>query len=289
MKLLSEERLQASLSDEVRKYLSFVRMVDSVGSTNAVLLGGVNGALGKNTEAHQAPGQARGEAKGNGVLIARQQTAGRGRQGRVWQSPPGAGLWMSLRWQFDQAMTPVLGQLSVATAICVIEQLRELCGHDKVEAKWPNDLVAEQAKLGGLLLESTTQTDGQHALVIGLGLNVALPQATRAAIDQPVTDLSQLAGAAANGLLEQPEPWVARIIQALCQLCIHFPEQGFAPWYQAWQNVDSCMGRPVHVQTPQASMHGTCQGIDEQARLIICDDHGYKQVFTSAEVSLRSM
>ena len=101
-------------------------------------------------------------------IIARQQTAGRGRQGRVWISPPDAGLYLSvvLRPHLDHAMLPVI---TLAAAIAVHDALTEL--GLKPDIKWPNDVLVNEKKISGILAETAETADGL-AVVVGIGVNV---------------------------------------------------------------------------------------------------------------------
>ena len=112
-----------------------------------------------------------GEAE---VAIALHQTAGRGRRGREWQAPPESGLCLSMAWHFD-AMPENPGAISLALGVAVARALESL-GTGEVMLKWPNDLVWQNRKLGGILVESAKSPSG-FRVVAGVGVNVALPEA----------------------------------------------------------------------------------------------------------------
>ncbi|MEN7342313.1 MAG: biotin--[acetyl-CoA-carboxylase] ligase [Pseudomonadota bacterium] len=112
-----------------------------------------------------------GEAE---VAIALHQTAGRGRRGREWQAPPESGLCLSMAWHFD-AMPENPGAISLALGVAVARALESL-GTGEIMLKWPNDLVWQDRKLGGILVESATSASG-FRVVAGVGINVALPEA----------------------------------------------------------------------------------------------------------------
>ncbi len=126
------------------------------------------------------------------LVFAELQTAGRGRRGREWLAPFGSGLTFSIGWTFAE-MPADLSALGLALGVCVVRALRELGAAD-VQLKWPNDIVHRHAKLGGLLLQMRSEAGGPAYVVAGLGLNLALPEAARAAIQSPlatpVTDLA---------------------------------------------------------------------------------------------------
>ena len=131
------------------------------------------------------------------VLLAERQTGGRGRRGREWTSPLAAHLYLSLSRQFGGGLAR-LGGLSLVAGIAAAEALQEL-GFSGVRLKWPNDLVVTDAegvlrKLGGILVEGGGEHAGPVRAVIGLGINVRMPEVVAARIDQPWCDLSTLAG-----------------------------------------------------------------------------------------------
>ena len=106
------------------------------------------------------------------VLLAEFQSAGRGRRGRAWLAPPGAGICLSLSWTFPEA-PPELGALGLVIGVCVLRALTAL-GVKDLALKWPNDLLLDGRKLGGVLIELRGESAGPACVVIGIGLNVAL-------------------------------------------------------------------------------------------------------------------
>src|SRR5690606_4226150 len=125
--------------------------------------------------------------QGVAVLLAERQTAGRGRRGRHWASPLAANLYLSASRRYGGGLAR-LGGLSLAAGTAVAEALRAL-GASGVQLKWPNDLVIGGRKLGGLLVEGSGEPAGAARAVVGLGLNVRMPETEGGRIDQPWTDL----------------------------------------------------------------------------------------------------
>src|SRR5690606_32601872 len=118
--------------------------------------------------------------------LAEVQSGGRGRRGRAWRMPLGGGLALSLLKRFDRGMAALSG-LSLVAGIATCEALAD-AGIDAVGLKWLNDLIAEEAKLGGILVELGGDALGPCHAVIGIGLNLRLGDDAIAAIDQPCTD-----------------------------------------------------------------------------------------------------
>ncbi|MFN8986287.1 MAG: biotin--[acetyl-CoA-carboxylase] ligase, partial [Burkholderiales bacterium] len=155
-----------------------LRIVDVIDSTNTAWLNQGNSGVAAGSTTTVPSGT---------CLAAELQTAGRGRRGRAWQSALGASLTFSLLWRFESGAAS-LGGLSLAVGLAVANALRAL-GID-AELKWPNDIVVDDQKLGGILIETQGDMLGPTVAVIGIGLNVRLPESIRLAIDQPVTDIA---------------------------------------------------------------------------------------------------
>ncbi|GAB6194877.1 biotin--[acetyl-CoA-carboxylase] ligase [Lysobacter xanthus] len=174
------------------------------------------------------------------VLFAERQTQGRGRRGRTWQAPLGASLLLSVARTFDGGLAR-LGGLSLVAGLAAAGALRE-AGFPDVGLKWPNDLVVDTGaglrKLGGLLVEGGGEHAGPVRAVVGLGLNVRLPDAG-VDIDQPWTDLSRLGPTPSRNALAAA--LLARLLPALEM----FDREGFAPFAARWDAFDVLHGRDV--------------------------------------------
>ena len=148
-----------------------------------------------NTYLMQQPGPAAGRLR---VAATDNQTAGRGRHGRTWQSPAGSGLCLSLAYTF--ASNPAnLPALTLAIGLGAIDALQRV-GIGGVQLKWPNDLIMMNGKLGGILTEAQSQASGNLTVVTGIGLNIDLSEQPDLEVEAEwahrITDLkSQLASA----------------------------------------------------------------------------------------------
>jgi BirA family transcriptional regulator, biotin operon repressor / biotin---[acetyl-CoA-carboxylase] ligase len=231
-----------------------VRVVAQTGSTNADLLAAAGA----------------GAAEG-AVLVAEAQTAGRGRLDRRWASPPRAGLTFSVLLRPGGVPAALLGWLPLLAGVAAAATVRRVTAVDAV-LKWPNDVLAGDAKLGGILAERTGT-----AVVIGIGINVWQGQADLPP-DAAATSLA-LAAADGAGLAGPGGPGLrARLLTDLLD--------GLSRWYLAWRDqaspgdADACglrreylrrcatLGRPVTVTMPGAEpVTGTAAGVDETGRL----------------------
>jgi BirA family biotin operon repressor/biotin-[acetyl-CoA-carboxylase] ligase len=204
--------------------------------------------------------RARGAAATGYLLIARQQSAGRGQRQRSWLSPPDAGVYLSLGWSLQRPAAQ-LGGLSLALGVALAATLREM-GFGQVAVKWPNDLVVGEAKLGGLLVELGGAADG--CAVIGLGLNLRLPEGSGESLGRPIVDLARL------GELHDTNALVARLAGSLVAALIDVDRHGFDEWHRRWPEFDALRGQPLQIERGSAApLRGEAAGIDAQGALLL--------------------
>jgi BirA family biotin operon repressor/biotin-[acetyl-CoA-carboxylase] ligase len=213
------------------------------------------------------------------ICLAEQQTAGRGRRGRSWVSPPGCNFYGSLSWTFAEGFAAVEG-LSLAVGVAVAEALERL-GAAGLGLKWPNDLMLGDRKLGGVLLEMQGEAGGPCHLVVGVGINFYLSPEVAAGIDKPVTDLRAVLGQAvarnrATGI----------VLESLLLLLRDYARLGFAGWRERWLARDISRGLPVSIVGLAEAIDGVAQGVDGQGALLVQTGRGL-QVIHGGEVSLR--
>lgn len=216
---------------------------------------------------------------GAAVLLAERQTGGRGRRGRSWSSPLAAHLYLSVARQFSGGLAR-LGGLSLVAGVAIAEALRE-AGYPQVGLKWPNDLMVGEQKLGGLLVEGGGEYAGPVRAVIGLGLNVRMPEAAAQEIDQPWIDLQSLA-AAAPSRNRVAALLLAKLLPALDE----FDVQGLGPFRARYAQLDVLAGRDVIVTSGEQRFAGVAQGIAEDGALQVRVD-GRERNFHAGEVSVR--
>lgn len=220
-----------------------------------------------NTEAIR---QLQAGRKGCFLLLAHTQTAGKGRRGRVWQSPPGAGIYMTLVRPFLHA-TRELQALSLITALSVHEALQIYKIKD-FQLKWPNDLLVGKRKLGGILLELRQANDASYVL-FGIGINLKLPDTTRAAIDQPAIDLYSL-------LLSKPDKSliVARLIESLFKNIDEFEISSFSSFQARWNALDCYLGQKIESHIGDQLKIGISMGVDATGALILKTATGMEKI-----------
>ncbi|MCB1775420.1 MAG: biotin--[acetyl-CoA-carboxylase] ligase [Gammaproteobacteria bacterium] len=261
---LDEDAISGGLSKRASKCLDALTILTVVDSTNRVAR-------------ESAPTQT-GCAR---VWLAEHQTAGRGRRGRPWHSAFGGNLYFSFAWRFDLAMSELAG-LSLVSGVVLAELLRDhgLAGHT---LKWPNDLLHNQRKLAGILLEVSGEADGPATAVIGIGLNMRVPTDRGRQIDQPWTDLVR-AGAgnmSRNGL-------VAGLVERLTDACQLYQASQLPPFLARWSMFDGLLDRPVQLLAGGTARQGIYRGISASGGMILENASGRSE-HRAGEVSLRSV
>lgn len=260
------------------EFLDATRLVEALGPTAARIRLVLLDETGS-TSTHLAQLAQQGAPSGT-CVAAEWQKAGRGRRGRAWQSGLGGSLTFSLLWRFERGPGHLAG-LSLAVAVAAARAL-ERCGIEGARVKWPNDLVADWRKLGGILVETSGDLLGPTAAVIGVGLNYRLGEALLSRIDQPATDVASLADPppSRNALLAA---LVAELAAALAQ----FEREGFGAFREAWKARHAYAGRRVTVLAPEAPPR-VAQVVDiaEDGALVVAEG-GRESRLTAAEISLR--
>jgi len=217
------------------------------------------------------------------TCLAEFQSAGRGRRGRRWIAPFASGLCLSVNWSYRDAPA-TLGALSLAAGVAVLRALRRL-GFTDLSLKWPNDIVYRDGKLGGILIDLRGEAAGPAYFVVGVGLNVRLPQAVRDGLRAEGVDAVDLASLGAP-----PGRSVAAtaLISELALALIEFGARGMTAFAEEWRVADALAGRPVRVIQGGQSFEGLAQGVDTDGALLV-DVEGTRRRISSGEVSVRQV
>jgi BirA family biotin operon repressor/biotin-[acetyl-CoA-carboxylase] ligase len=219
------------------------------------------------------------------ACLAEYQSAGRGRRGRPWRAPLGAGLCVSMSWQFAAAPRD-LAALTLAVGVVARRALADVAEID-VALKWPNDLVLDERKLGGILIELSAEAQGRCHVVAGIGINVALPPESLAALSDWPRGAIDLA-TATRGAPPRRTLLAARLIDHLAELFAAYEESGFAPYRAEWREADFLRGRRVKLDDSTAPASGVARGIDTDGALLIETAAGARRRVIAGDVSVRS-
>ncbi|QSX37458.1 bifunctional biotin--[acetyl-CoA-carboxylase] ligase/biotin operon repressor BirA [Shewanella sedimentimangrovi] len=218
------------------------------------------------------------ELESGDLCVAEYQSSGRGRRGRSWVSPYGSHLYFSLFWSLPE-LSKAMG-LSLVAGCALAKVLADL-GVEELGLKWPNDLYFQGRKLAGILVEIKGQADGECQLVIGIGVNLAMPTNQAEKIDQPWSDLQST---------ERVPDKTALTLALHSQLCRDlelFEREGLGAFQSRWSAADEFAGKPVELLMADRRVAGICRGIDEQGALLLETDAGL-QSFIGGEISLRA-
>lgn len=211
------------------------------------------------------------------LLIAEHQTAGRGRAGRSWLSAPGHSLTFSLAWRFEGGLQALTG-LPLAVGTALAETLGRL--GQPVQLKWPNDLLKDGDKLAGILVETQPAAGGATWAVIGIGLNLAMPDELEQQIGRPVAAVPWLARMDRDTLM-------AAVLDGLAQALREFAAKGFAAFSARWNLLHAWQGQPAVILDGGAVLHeGLAAGVDDAGRLLLDTEQG-RVAIMAGDVSLR--
>lgn len=268
LELLDARHIRASLATECQASCDDLQVVWVVDSTSSLLA--------------RLPPPEPGKWR---AVLAEYQTGGRGRHGRRWHSAFGSGLCLSLAVGFGEAPRD-LPTLSLAAGIGVVRAL-EAMGARGLSVKWPNDVLFDQAKLAGVLVEVDGDSRGPLRVIVGMGLNLFLP-----------THLSQSIAAEGGlqpGALEAALPGRTRVarndlaallISTLWRILRDFPQSGFGPMVDEWRAHDALAGRAVRIHGGGDTVTGIAAGIGADGSLLV-DTPGRRVAVFNGDVTLR--
>lgn len=252
----------------IKKYLKHqslsLQVVDTVDSTNAAL---------KRMAAEGAP-------QGS-VLIANQQTAGRGRMGRSFFSPPGTGIYMSLLLRpHTDAQRATL--VTASAAVAVAEAIEDLAGAP-AQIKWVNDVLFHGRKVCGILTEAAMDFESGMIdyVVLGIGVNTAVPA------DGFPPELQGIAGAA-FGVRQVPELRCRLAAEILDRFMDYYACLGSRACYEAYKSRSVVLGKDVQLISPgREPLSAQVLDIDEDFALVVRTADGWLQRVNAGEISLR--
>jgi BirA family biotin operon repressor/biotin-[acetyl-CoA-carboxylase] ligase len=211
------------------------------------------------------------------LLIAEHQSAGRGRAGRSWLSSPEGSLTFSLAWRFDGGPQALLG-LPLAVGVALADTLGTL--GQQVQLKWPNDVLKDGDKLAGILIETQSAPGGGTWTVIGIGLNLLMPDEMEAQLGRSAAGMPWLARMDRDALM-------AALLDGLADCLREFTARGFAAFSARWNLRHAWQGETVVLLDGGVVRHeGRAAGVDDSGRLLLDTDEGRITVM-AGDVSLR--
>lgn len=248
------------LSSEYKSFAQKMVIFDEIDSTNTYL-----------TQTEEA-----------NICLAESQSAGRGRLGRKWFSPFASNIYLSVRWSFIKNLVSLNG-LSLVLGIAITKALAEYGITEGITLKWPNDVLWNQQKLAGVLIELSGEMHEAYQTIIGIGLNVDMSRQAKPDISQPWCDIVQIIAAtpARNKM-------IGLLLNHIISTLVLFQDQGLKPFLQEWQHLDVAYGKKIILTTPQQQIiTGIGSGINEHGYLLLKDDDQQIHEFNIGEISLR--
>lgn len=219
-------------------------------------------------------------------VAASLQTKGRGRRGRTWQAGLGVSLTFSLLWRFQSGAAALSG-LSLAVGVALIRAMRSL-GLSEMQLKWPNDLVVHHQgrhhKLAGILIELQGDMEGPSAAVIGIGINLRLPEQVKQHIDQPAIDIAAL-----SEHWRDPSLLLGLMLRHLADALSTFEQRGFSAMHEEWTGYHAYQNQTVRMLLPDGrETQGVARGVAEDGILLVETAAGVQR-FSAGEISLRGV
>jgi len=225
------------------------------------------------------------------IVVSDTQTQGKGCFGRSWVSPPGINIYCSC--QRTLAMpSHALAPLSLVVGLAVVKTLEEYSEGNKLYIKWPNDILYNQAKVAGILIEMLNRPPG--AVIIGVGINVNMLENTLENVDiisnitQPWSSLARI-----TGRLFDREDIIASLIDRLMRFLSEFEVHGFAFFLDQWHTYDILFNKPLALRWVESDVgqtdniiRGIAKGVNAQGQLLIQKEDGQLQAFSSGQASI---
>ncbi|MDR4888689.1 biotin--[acetyl-CoA-carboxylase] ligase [Fredinandcohnia sp. QZ13] len=214
------------------------------------------------------------------LVVAEEQTTGRGRLDRAWYSPKHTGVWMSmiLRPQIPPSQAP---QLTLLAAVGVVQAIQEVTGLEP-DIKWPNDILIHQKKIVGILTELQAETDRINSVIIGIGINV----------NQELSQFPENLHTIASSLAIEKGDKIdrAKLIQVILlkieKLYNEFLQHGFKVVKLLWESYATSIGKQIIARTISGSIEGKAIGINEEGVLLLEDAEGKVHHIYSADIEL---
>ncbi|PMB54879.1 Biotin-protein ligase [Coxiella-like endosymbiont] len=216
-----------------------------------------------------------------GICIAEMQTKGKGRFYRPWYSPFGQNIYLSLRYSFNKDISELAGlSLVCGLAVCrTIETISHLSL--PIFIKWPNDIICDNKKLAGILIEIQVETNRFCSVIIGIGLNVNMQNDANHKINQNWTSLINL-----TKTYYDRNKLCTALINDLLHYIKTFEKQGLSFFQNPWQKKDYLFNKFLRLQSSQKEFQGIGAGINEQGKLILKLTDGFKKAFSSGNTTL---
>jgi BirA family biotin operon repressor/biotin-[acetyl-CoA-carboxylase] ligase len=263
IELLSHNQIISALPNVYQNKAQLVRVENVVSSTNDLV---------------KVMSQGPEQVDSGYCCLAEAQSSGRGRRGKAWVSPYASSLYFSMLWRFASGYQAMAG-LSLMVGVVVNDTLNDL-GIKDCRLKWPNDIYHGKQKLAGILIEVEGQIGASVSAIIGIGVNIHLPESVEG-IDQAFTDLHSIIHTKVSR-----NKFAALLIEKLWQALPLFEKNGMSPFMTRWKDADLYYNQPVQLIAGKNVTKGISKGIDQAGALLLEID-GKVETFHGGEISVR--
>jgi len=213
------------------------------------------------------------------VCLAEQQTKGRGRLNRSWHSPFGKNIYFSFMYPLEKDISELAG-LSLVVGLAIVKTLNNYQLPDALQVKWPNDVIYQQKKLAGSLIEVQAETHNMCHAIIGIGININMLQDDNE-ITQPWISLQKMC----QKYIDRNQ-LCAALIDNLVFYLTRFEQHGLSDFLDEWKLADSLFDREINLKCGQRKITGRVQGVNAQGHLLLQLPEGKTQAFSSGEASI---
>ncbi|MEM7027682.1 MAG: biotin--[acetyl-CoA-carboxylase] ligase [Pseudomonadota bacterium] len=262
IELLNATTITQALTKNASNLCAGITVHDAIDSTNSYLF-----EQSKNT------------LKPGTVVMAEFQTKGKGRRGHQWLSPFASGINFSLFWRLEEAQINT-GVLSLIVGVAVIRCLKQI-GIKGAGLKWPNDIVIDDCKLGGVLIELHGEVNGPVNIVIGVGLNFQLPESGLELDEYTVTDIFSH-----QSKVIKRNDIASKLISSIFDVLHEMKLQKHITLMNEWRKYDAYKGRTASLLMEDRTITGKLNGVNDDGYLLM-NIQGKEKSFASGELSVR--
>lgn len=256
MVLLEEKKIKKHVVDKNIE----INVFESIDSTTAYL---------KNISSHRIC-----------VCLTEHQSKGRGRLNRQWHSPFGKNIYLSCLFHFNKDVSELSG-LSLVAGLAVVHTLQSYQLDNKLCLKWPNDIIYDGKKLGGILIDIQAETHGVCDVIISLGLDVNMRKDKEHQVSQLWTSMLKILGHS----IDRNE-LSAKLINKLVAYVHQFNREGLTAFTDAWLKVDCLINSKIALDNFKQRVSGTAKGINELGQLLLQLPNGKIEAFSAGDVTI---
>ncbi len=214
------------------------------------------------------------------ICVAEEQTKGRGRFARYWHSPFGQNIYFSIGFDFMKDISSLMG-VSLVVGLAVLNAIKKYGIAENFFIKWPNDILWDNKKIAGILIDANAEINGNCKLIIGVGLNLNMITVTDRSDPKPRISLKEIIGYAID-----KNKMVALLIDSIFSFVKKFETEGLSAFIEQWDKHDYLCEKAITVGIGNTEEEGICKGIDQQGRLVLQLSNGICKAFASGDATI---